>query len=85
MKTKKPIWSPSMQGKIPFSAINGNLPNNTMYQADYNFVTYNSGGNPIWSANLAGKPSSNLLMQDDGNLVIYGSNKPLWATNTNGK
>jgi hypothetical protein len=56
-------------------------------QGDGNFVVYRVGNNtPLWSSNTSGKGGVKLIMQGDGNLVLYtSSNKPVWATNTGGK
>lgn len=40
---------------------------------------------PIWTASSAGAKNTKLLMQPDGNLVLYdANNKPLWNTVTSG-
>jgi hypothetical protein len=56
-----------------------------VFQQDSNFVVYeNATQRPHWASNTAGKGGSKLIMQDDGNLVLYTkSNAPLWATGTN--
>lgn len=42
-------------------------------QADGNFVLYDGYGSAVWASNTQGYgPSVELLMQDDGNLVLYG-------------
>lgn len=39
----------------------------------------------VWSSNTAGNPGARLLMQEDGNLVIYDSGgRPLWDAGTAG-
>jgi hypothetical protein len=53
-------------------------------QTDGNFVEYVQG-KPIWSTKTAGNSSANVVMQNDGNLVVYSSSgKALWATDTFG-
>lgn len=59
-------------------------------QEDANLCLYpNKEKNfPLWTSGtyLKGSPPHVLVMQDDGNLVIYDSNKkPTWSTNTHGK
>ncbi|KAJ1699728.1 hypothetical protein LUZ63_008240 [Rhynchospora breviuscula] len=55
-------------------------------QKDCDLAFYDLG-NKLWSSGTAGKGQNCYLsLQVDGNLVIYsGTNKALWATNTNGK
>jgi hypothetical protein len=49
---------------------------------DGNFVIYGFP-NAIWATNTAGRPDSTLIVQDDGNVVIYEPRpRPVWATNT---
>jgi hypothetical protein len=44
----------------------------------------NASGGFVWDVGVtAGHPGAWLIVQDDGNVVIYdGSSHPLWATNT---
>jgi hypothetical protein len=71
--------------------VNGNLPScglgkyTLSIQADGNLVVYN-GRIPQWSTGTQGSPLSRLIMQDDGNLVLYGSNNytALWDSQTFG-
>ncbi len=51
-------------------------------QSDGNFVVYHVNGSPGWASNTAGKPGCFIVMQNDGNLVIYQPNCPVFATNT---
>jgi len=53
-------------------------------QADGNFVLYNFDGKPLWSSKTNGQNNAFLTMQDDGNVVIYKPDVPVWATNTSG-
>ena len=49
---------------------------------------YDQLNNPIWSSftNGRGAGSVRLVMEDDGNLVLYDQNKSsLWASNTAAK
>ena len=36
----------------------------------------------LWASGTDGRPGSSLVMQDDGNAVIYQPNVPVWATDT---
>ena len=53
-------------------------------QSDGNLVVY-LNGRPHWASNTAGNDVIDVNMQDDGNFVLYKSNRtPIWATNTAG-
>jgi hypothetical protein len=56
-------------------------------QGDGNFVVYRAGNNTaLWASNTPGKGGTKLIMQADGNLVLYtGGGQPIWASNTGGK
>lgn len=57
------------------------------YQSDGNLVLLNmaAGSVPLWSSGTAGTEPGNVLMQLDGNLVIYDAyGNAVWATNTVG-
>ncbi|XP_066510502.1 B-type lectin plumieribetin-like isoform X2 [Hoplias malabaricus] len=52
-----------------------------IFQDDGNFVVYT--WKPVWASNTDGKPGTRLVMQADGNLVIYDvSGHPFWASNS---
>ncbi|KAL6466291.1 hypothetical protein MHYP_G00264240 [Metynnis hypsauchen] len=52
-----------------------------IFQDDGNFVVY--GWKPVWASDTYGKPVTRLVMQGDGNLVLYtNEGQPLWASNT---
>ncbi|MGW1864000.1 hypothetical protein ACWCPS_00390 [Streptomyces mauvecolor] len=53
-------------------------------QNDGNLVAYGPGYVPIWSSGTSGRSVDCLLVQGDGNVVLYGANNsgPIWATNT---
>jgi hypothetical protein len=55
-------------------------------QNDGNLVLYN-GTSAVWASGTSGNGKSVLLVQSDGNTVIYtqGSGGAMWATGTNGK
>lgn len=48
-------------------------------QTDGNFVLYDPYNNPLWSTGTAGMGGAIILLQDDGNLVIYHE---LWEVGT---
>ncbi|MEC0180683.1 hypothetical protein P4H61_04120 [Paenibacillus peoriae] len=50
-------------------------------QTDGNFVIYGYP-NAIWATDTNGWGNAFLVVQDDGNVVIYGT-KAAWATGTN--
>ncbi|KAG9261627.1 mannose-specific lectin-like [Astyanax mexicanus] len=61
------------------------LSNNRQFKAtfqdDGNFVVY--GWKPLWASNTAGKSGKFLIMQEDGNLVIYNNDAgPVWASDS---
>ena len=57
------------------------------HQTDGNVVLYRVDDTgylePRWATNTYGQATTALVMQaDDGNLVLYGPNGPIWASNT---
>lgn len=53
-------------------------------QGDGNFVSY-FWPQPYWASNTGGNTNARIVMQTDGNLVIYRQNGSVaWASNTNG-
>jgi hypothetical protein len=48
-------------------------------QSDGN-LTISYGPQAVWESGTAGPGPSTLVMQDDGNLVIYGPSFPLWSS-----
>lgn len=50
-------------------------------QSDGNLVLYNPSGVPTWASGTQSGPSG-LSLQVDGNLVLYNSGSPIWATHT---
>lgn len=74
------IWSSGSGGK-------GKAYADLQSDLDGNFVIYTEQGrkNPIWSSGTNSK-GDNLILQDDGNLVIYNQRgTPIWASCTDGK
>jgi hypothetical protein len=54
------------------------------HQADGNVVSYQEG-DAIWDTNTDGDATSTLIMQGDGNLVLYAPDgRALWASDTSG-
>jgi hypothetical protein len=52
--------------------------------SDGNLVEYQSS-TPLWASNSEGHEGDYLVMQDDGNLVLYSATRsPLWASGTYG-
>jgi Ig domain of plant-specific actin-binding protein len=53
-------------------------------QTDGNLVEY-VGGRALWASNTAGNPGAYLVLQSDGNLVVYSPSKEaLWNSGTEG-
>ncbi|MGI8277354.1 M12 family metallopeptidase [Bacillus mycoides] len=54
-------------------------------QRDGNLVLYPVGSiNALWSSGTYGKTVSEVILQNDGNFVMYGEGQALWSTNTYG-
>ncbi|MBX3476305.1 MAG: hypothetical protein KF910_01740 [Brevundimonas sp.] len=47
-----------------------------------NLVAYASDGSVVWASGTAGHPGALLVIQDNGDAVIYDGSTPIWATNT---
>jgi hypothetical protein len=55
-----------------------------LMQGDGNLVLYGNA-RPIWASNTSGSGGNRVVLQADGNLVIYrANNTPVWASNTAG-
>lgn len=52
-------------------------------QGDGNFVVYEEYGRPVFNTRTDRNPGSILVLQDDGNLVMYQGNRVMWASGTN--
>lgn len=53
-------------------------------QSDGNLVEYD-GSRALWSSHTNGHPGAFVIMQGDGNFVVYArGHRPLWSTRTNG-
>jgi methionine-rich copper-binding protein CopC len=53
-------------------------------QTDGNLVEYNGAGTAVWASGTQGKTVTEMIMQGDGNLVLYGGSTAVWASNTSG-
>jgi hypothetical protein len=54
-------------------------------QGDGNVVLYdNQSGAPLWNSQTAGKGGTAVVMQSDGNFVLYGEAGAIWHTGTHG-
>jgi hypothetical protein len=51
-------------------------------QHDGNLVMYGPTGIALWTSNTGGQQGSILVVQNDGNIVIYPATNARWATNT---
>jgi glucosylceramidase len=54
-------------------------------QPDGNLVEYNSAGTAVWFTGTVGSGANRLVMQSDGNLVLYAPGGPVWWTGTVGR
>lgn len=53
------------------------------YQTDGNLVVYSPDG-VLWASHTGGRASNALIMQNDGNLVLYDNSTPVWWSGTPG-
>lgn len=76
---KHAIWASNTNGK-------GHKPHRLVNQNDGNLVLYDHHDKAHWASNTnRDNGNQRLVVQNDGNLVLYEGDKPLWASNTNGK
>ncbi|GAV02770.1 hypothetical protein RvY_13294 [Ramazzottius varieornatus] len=55
------------------------------FQDDGNLVLYRRKDlTPLWSSNTDGRDADTVIMQHDGNLVMYEHGQPIWKTDTHG-
>jgi hypothetical protein len=64
------------------AASNTSANYSAVMQGDGNFVVYTSANRPLWATNTANTGAQNLVLQDDGNLVLYKGTRALWAAAT---
>ncbi|KAF7213518.1 B-type lectin plumieribetin-like [Nothobranchius furzeri] len=63
------------------SLVSNNGQWKAVFQEDGNFVIY--GWKPVWTSDTEKTGATQLIMQDDCNLVMYTQqDKPCWQTNT---
>jgi len=72
------LWTTGTNGK-------GTSPLSFIYQTDGNLILSDNNNKSYWASNTNGKGSTGLIMQTDGNLVLYNGTTPVWASGTNGK
>ncbi len=53
-------------------------------QGDGNLVFYQNGSKALWSTSTFGSSVQSTVMQEDGNLVIYGPSGAIWSSKTDG-
>ena len=54
-------------------------------QADGNLALFDGAGTRVWASGTPGKGRSRLILQNDGNLVLYTAATPvkaIWSTGT---
>ena len=87
-KTPVPPYFIKAVGVMPpgFSLLSDNKLYRFEVHADGELVLYdNYSSKTMWSSKSKGEPNA-LVMQDDGNLVLYAKNgSVIWATNKTGK
>jgi len=65
-----PLWQTATQGSNFY----------TIMQSDGNWVVTNPKNRAdVWDTKTFGNPGAVLRVQDDGNVVIYVGNKPIWS------
>lgn len=72
------IWASGTHGR-------GIPPYYAILQSDGNFAVYDGNENKLWQTGTKEEKYTSLIMQDDGNLVLYKDPVapiPIWATNT---
>ncbi len=57
------------------------------HQTDGNVVVYDAarGGRAVWSTGTHGRATTSLVMQGDGNFVLYNGGHALWSSGTHGR
>jgi hypothetical protein len=75
----------SVDGKFIWGTwTNGQGGTRLCLQADGNLVMYTDSGNAIWQSSTGSNNGKQMWLacQDDNNIVVYGDNTYLWATET---
>jgi hypothetical protein len=73
------------------ATVGGKIAYSFVMQGDGNAVLYgpsttNPNPNPVWSTGTAGNPGATLVVQTDGNMVVYSSGgRALWNSHTAGR
>ena len=66
------------------SLVSANGQFSLVLQTDGNLVL-SEGGEAVWATGTDGREISKIIMQEDGNLVLYATNgDPVWASQTDG-
>lgn len=55
------------------------------FQTDGNLVLSSYTGQVLWASGTQGRGGMRLMLQQDGNLVLYGEGGPIWSTHTQGR
>lgn len=53
------------------------------YQPDGNLVIYNNSKNPIWASGTSNQTHTHLILETNGNLVLFNGSNILWESKTN--
>lgn len=53
-----------------------------LMQGNGDLVLRDDRDNLVWSTDTAGYPGARLVLQDDGNMVLYQGERPIWSTDT---
>ncbi|MDH6575838.1 hypothetical protein [Kitasatospora sp. MAP5-34] len=63
----------------------GTIPNalHLIMQGDGNLVAYSWNYVPLWWSGTDGHPGAYLAIQEDADMTIYSTNRPLWWSNYN--
>jgi hypothetical protein len=84
-KTDFPMWIDA-PGGYPGQVLNPRYAEKAAFQADGNLVVYHQNtptkDHTPWASNTDGHPNARLLVQNDGNVVIYDNGKAIWNTKT---
>lgn len=73
-----PIWGPT-----PLNPP-GSQASTAVIKPDGNFVVEDTSGAVLWSTDTAEHPGAHVVIQNDGLLVVYDKDLPLWASDSDG-